>query len=300
MTTKKLITSNDPKGLDATAKWLGVYNKAKLTDGADGSAQRLNESREFWKELGELIVKHSVTNQYASEVVDSSYTYPKEYKLKLVAEQVKTMAEMFGFDEAQALTFLQNLPMLPEGAEGWFAIPKVSAVAKKFFPAITDPAMQYCEAVKLVFTKLAKNRSFTNYRDGQIAPSQLHVNLRTASFLEELETQQQGDILIIAAQYGMRHRGKSVRRARETFAGNEFGLTSFALGCMALIHPERFVRWEELDVDCSGDEFAPGADGVFSGAPVFRFCDDGLKFGTGDVSDAYGNFGSASAFVPQN
>lgn len=301
MTTKKLITSDDPKGLDATAKWRAVYNKQQLTDGADGSAQRLNESREFWKELGELIQKHSATNQYANEVVSSNYTYPKEYKSpKPIAEQVKTIATTFGLNPTQALEFTKNLPTLPEGAEGWFAIPKVSAVAKQQFPAITDKAEQYCEAVKLVHTKLAESRSFYNYRKGEIVPSKLRQHARTMDFLEHLESEQQGDILIIAVQYGMRHRGKSVRRARETFAGNEFGLGAFAVGCMALVHPERYVRWEELDTDCAGDEFAPDADGDFSESPIFRFVGDGLEFSTSDVGDAYDYYGSVSGFVPQN
>ncbi len=301
MTTKKLITSDDPKGLDATAKWRAVYNKQQLTDGADGSAQRLNESREFWKELGELIQKHSATNQYANEVVSSNYTYPKEYKgPKPIAEQVKTIATTFGLNPTQALEFAKNLPTLPEGAEGWFAIPKVSAVAKQQFPAITDKAEQYCEAVKLVHTKLAESRSFYNYRNGEIVPSKLRQHARTMDFLEHLESEQQGDILIIAVQYGMRHRGKSVRRARETFASNEFGLGAFAIGCMALVHPERYVRWEELDTDCAGDEFAPYADGDFSESPLFCFNVDGLKFDTCDVSFAYDSYGSVSGFIPQN
>jgi hypothetical protein len=301
MTTKKLITSDDPKGLDATAKWRAVYNKQQLTDGADGSAQRLNESREFWKELGELIKKHSATNQYANEVVSSNYTYPKEYKgPKPIAEQVKTIATMFGLDPTQALEFAKNLPTLPEGAEGWFAIPKVSMVATKQFPAITDKAEQYCEAVKLVHTKLADGRSFYNYRNGEIVPSKLRQHARTVDFLEHLEVEQQGDILIIAVQYGMRHRGKSVRRARETFASNEFGLGAFAIGCMALIHPERYVRWEELDTDCAGDEFAPLAVGDFSESPIFYFNDGWLRFRTHDVSHARAYYGSVSAFVPQN
>jgi hypothetical protein len=98
----------------------------------------------------------------------------------------------------------------------------------------------------------------------------------------------------------MRHRGKSVRRARETFASNEFGLGAFAIGCMALVHPERYVRWEELDTDCAGDEFAPGADGACSEAPLFRFHGYELRFGTSDVSHASAFYGSVSGFVPQN
>lgn len=299
MTTKKLITSDDPKGLDATAKWRAVYNKQQLTDGADGSAQRLNESREFWKELAELIQKHSATNRYESEVVSSNYTYPKEYKgPKPIAEQVKTIATMFRLDGAQALEFAKNLPTLPVGAEGWFAIPKVSAVATKHFPAIIDKAEQYCEAVKLVLGLLVYSRSFINYRNGEIVPSKLRQHASTAQFLEHLEAEQQGDILIIAVQYGMRHRGKSVRRARKTFASNEFGLGAFAIGCMALVHPERYVRFEELDTDCAGDEFAPDADGVFSKAPIFDFCGGELEFDAVGVSDAYDDFGSVSGFVP--
>ncbi|MEN9852531.1 MAG: hypothetical protein RI996_474 [Candidatus Parcubacteria bacterium] len=278
-----------------------MYNKQQLTDGADGSAQRLSESREFWKELGELIQKHSATNKYVGEVVSSDYIYPKEYKgPKPIMQQVQTIATMFGLDPSQALEFAKNLPTLPEGAEGWFAIPKVSAVAEKHFPEIAGIAEQYCEAVKLVLALLADSRSFTNYRNGEIVPSKLRQHARTASFLENLEMQQQGDILIIAVQYGMRHRGKSVRRARETFASHEFGLGALHIGCMALSHPERYVRFEELDTDCAGDEFAPDADGVFSKAPFFNFHDGKLKFDTYDVSNANARFGSVSGFVPQN
>ena len=144
------------------------------------------------------------------------------------------------------------------------------------------------------------SRSFYNYRNGEIVPNKLRQHARTMDFLEHLESEQQGDILIIAVQYGMRHRGKSVRRARETFAGNEFGLGAFAIGCMALVHPERYVRWEELDTDCAGDEFAPFADGDFSLSPIFYFGGGELRFSTGDVSIAYDVFGSVSGFVPQN
>jgi hypothetical protein len=69
---------------------------------------------------------------------------------------------------------------------------------------------------------------------------------------------------------------------------------------MALVHPERYVRWEELDTDCAGDEFAPDADGVFSGAPVFDFGDDRLGFGARVVALAGDGYGTVSGFVPQN
>ena len=52
-----------------------------------------------------------------------------------IAEQVLTIATIFGLDPTQAFEFAKNLPTLPEGAELWFDIPKVPAVAKQF-PAI--------------------------------------------------------------------------------------------------------------------------------------------------------------------
>jgi len=305
MTTEKLITSAQTDkvadlGREAVKTAVGKVNPTS-TNVQNGI---ISNGREFKNRVEEavkaIVLEMTTTNQYANEVVSSSYTYPKEYKMKLIEEQVKFITEKFGLDPTSALEFIKTLPALPDGAEGWFAIPKVSSVAKKHFPAITDSAEQYCEAVKLVHSKLAESRSFTNYRNGEIVPSKLRVHARTAGLLEELENQQQGDILILAVQYGMRHRGKSVRRARETFSGNEFGLTSFALGCMALVHPERYVRWEELDTDCAGDEFAPDAGGVFSWAPVFYFVGGELEFGAGGVSDAGGPCGSASAFAPQN
>ena len=293
-----LITTRDPQGLHAVSLFEVVYNKAKLTF---EEAQRFNENGgELQTDMMAVIRKHSATNQYANEETSSNYAYPKEYGgPKTILDQIKLIGAMFGLETAQAIEFAKNLPALPEGAEGWFAIPKVSAIAKKYFPAITDNSAQYCEAVKLVLEKIKSSRSFYNYREGQIVPGKLRQSARTANALEALEKEQLGDILIIAAQYGMRHRGQSVRRARETFTSNEFGLGAFAIGCMNLVHPERFIRFEELDPDCAGDEFSLGGDGVFSRAPLFGFSVGRLEFGTSAVDFVSGIYGSASAFLPQ-
>ncbi|HQI74664.1 MAG TPA: hypothetical protein PLY37_02270 [Candidatus Pacearchaeota archaeon] len=66
---------------------------------------------------------------------------------------------------------------------------------------------------------------------------------------------------------------------------------------MLLTHPEREVQWEQLHVDCAGDEFAPDADGDFSSAPVFDFNVGGVGFGASWFDDADGDYGSASAFL---
>ena len=271
-----------------------------LTLDKDGAQRIIENGGEFQVGLKELIQKHSVTNQFADEEVESSYTYPKEYRgPKQIVDQIKAIAEIFGLDPSNALEFAKNLPELPNGAEGWFAIPTVDAVAAKHFPEVTDPADRYCRAVELVLEKIGKSRKFYNYREGEITPNRLRQHARTLHALGQIGEPQKGDILIVPAQYGMRHRGRSVRRAREVFVAGEFGLGAFAVGCMALTHPDRYVRWEELDTDCAGDEFAPDADGDFSVAPFFRFSDGEVRFSAGWFGPAYGKCGSVSGFVPQ-
>jgi hypothetical protein len=271
-----------------------------LTLDKDGAQRIIENGGEFQVGLKELIQKHSVTNQFADEEVESSYTYPKEYRgPKQIVDQIKAIAEIFGLDPSNALEFAKNLPELPNGAEGWFAIPTVDAVAAKHFPEVTDPADRYCRAVKLVLEKIGKSRKFYNYREGEITPNRLRQHARTLHALGQIGETQKGDILIVPAQYGMRHRGRSVRRAREVFVAGEFGLGAFAVGCMALTHPDRYVRWEELDTDCAGDEFASDADGGFSSAPVFYFYGGRVRFNASWFDDAVGGDGSVSGFVPQ-
>ena len=296
--SQTLITSRDPKGLHATGLFEAVYNKSKLDE---ARAQRLNErGGELQDGIAKLIADLSQSNQYTNEEVRSNYTYPKEYKgPKPINDQIKAIAKIFGLDPSHALEFAKPLPELSNGAEGWFAIPSVDALAAEHFPEVTDPIQKYCQAVQLVHTKITASRSFYNYREGQITPAQLRVHARTAHALDLIAETQKGDILIVAAQLGMRHRGKSVRRAREVFVANEFGLGSLAVGSIVLTHPERLVRWEGLDMDCSGDEFSPGADGGFSRSPCFYF-DGGVWFVARFVGvPPRDGFGSVSGFLSQ-
>jgi hypothetical protein len=109
--------------------------------------------------------------------------------------------------------------------------------------------------------------------------------------------QKDHDILVVAAQFGLRHRGRSTRRAREVMNASEFGLGAFAIGIMLLTHPERLMNYDDLWIDCAGDDYSCDADGLFGNAPYFGFGDDGVGFGTSDVASADGSYGSASASV---
>lgn len=246
-----------------------------------------------WKRSGDRPIADK-----ESSVVLPNYDYPKKYlQPKPIAEQVHIIAKLFNLEQTHALEFVKNLSKLPESAEGWFAIPKVSAIIKRRFPAIIDSAEQNCEAIKLVHKKLEESRIFYNLRENEIIPTKIRQHTRTTEFMEKLEVEQRGDILIIAAQYGRLYRGKSVYESRENFAKNEFGLGTFAIGCMTLIHPERFFRWKDLNTDCVGDEFAPNADGNFWKSPFFRLAYEGLEFGTSDTLSSDQGYGSVTCFL---
>lgn len=229
----------------------------------------------------------SVSDKFKDEEVQSSYAYPKGYKVKGITEQTNILRQLFpGIGFADEKIAEQSLP---PNAEGWFAIPKWQTLAPT-----------YGEAVEKVLAMIASQRKFYNYRDGQLGAEYLRQHAKTVKMFQQLGDEQKDfDILVVPAQFGLRHKGRSVRRAREVFAANEFGLGAFAIGIMLLTHPEREVQWGQLHVDCAGDEFAPDADGVFSSAPIFYFYDGKVRFNANWFDHAYEYYGSASAFLPQ-
>lgn len=303
MTTTQLITSNDPSGQDAVAKFCVAYNKMGFNPEA---AQRLNESGEFWQGLKTLMGQHSVNNQFASEEVPSNHTYPEEYRgLKPIGEQVDLIAKAFDLSLGYTSEWVEKvMPMisLPDGAEGWCAVPSVDAVARRHFPEITDSRRKYCLALRMTIGILEKSRRFYNYSrcDGvEMTAYNLRQHDRTLYALDVIAETQKGDILIIPVQYGMRHRGQSVRRARECFTANEFGFNALHVGCLAFTHPERYVRQDQLTAGCPGDEFDLNGHNDFLASSDFSFDGHGLAFSTCVASHANQLSGSVSGFIPQ-
>lgn len=234
----------------------------------------------------------SVSDKFKDEEVESNYGYLSGYrKPKSITEQTNILRQIFpgvGFaDEKLAER------EVPANAEGWFAIPKWQTIAPT-----------YSEAVVMVLDAIKKVRSgkFCNYHDGQINEERLRQSAKKASVFQKLgDEQKDHDILVVAAQFGIRHRGRSVRRAREVFVSNEFGLGAFAVGIMILTHAERLQHFDDLWIDCAGDEFDdPGADVRFAHAPYFNFSGGKVEFDTGRFVHANDRYGSASAFIPQN
>ena len=290
MTMRTLITSGQLKQVKRLAEDAVDRAIAEVFLDKDGIQALIENGDEFQARIVTAVCELSVSNQFANEEFKSSCAYPHGYKVKGITEQVATLRQLFS--ELKDATFDESIATrsLPQNAEGWFAIPRWEKLGSS-----------YGETIDKVLATIKSKRTFYNYREGQTGPEYLRQHAKTVKAFQKLGDEQKGhDILIVPCQFGLRHRGRSVRRAREVMNAVEFGLGAFAVGCMILTHPEREVKCEQLHIDCAGDEFAPGADGDFSGAPGFYFpYGGGLRFGPSWVGDAVGSYGAASAFFPQ-
>ncbi len=283
--TRSLITLGQEK--QVARFFEDALNKANLDK---NSIQRLIENGDkFQKDILTSIKKYSISNQYANEEVSSDYGYLSGYrKPKYITTQTNILRQLFpGIGYADEEIAEQTFP---KNAEGWFAIPRWQSVAKTYNKAV--------EKVLEVLKQRYKGQ-FYNWCESRLSPEYLRQNEHTKSMFRTIGRQQKGyDILVVAAQFGFLHRGKSVRRAREVFSSNEFGLDTFSIGIMLLTHlEERLQNYNDLWIDCAGDEYSSEGDGDFDEAPCFCFDDGKLELGTFYVSDPFDDFGSASAFL---
>lgn len=295
--------------LKLITRMIGDIADSKLVQDAlaaldKGGAERLKGNPEFAESLRQFTVTRiaelSVTDQFKNEETNSKYGYLSGYKPKGLTEQCNRLRELFpgiGFANLDMVGAIERGEVaLPAHAEGWFAIPNWTKNPSIFGGTYTQALQKVLDEIKK-----SRNGKFHNYREGQIVEARLRQSARTLHALDVLsEAQGNPDILIVSGQFGLRHRGRSVRRAREVFFSNEFGFGAFAVGIMLLTHPERLMNYDDLWIDCSGDEFDdPGAGVRFARAPYFGFSGGLVRFGALWFDSAGALYGTASAFVPQ-
>lgn len=261
------------------------------------STQRFIENNEkFQACIIDCLKDLSSHNRFANEEIGSIYTYPKGYNAHpTIQENIQDLGNELNilwasFPELQDSNFdrhfgyriLRGEIALPEGAERWTLIPLWGKIAP------------YDKAVTKVLDIIEPMHDHIQTGSGY-----LRRQARTEKMLRTLREQQQNkDILVVPIQFGLRHRGRSVRRAREVFANNEFGLGTFEVGIMLLTHPERESKTEQLDIDCPGDEF--GVDRSNDGCSrrtIFYSQDGKITSDSEFLKIAYSYNGSASAFL---
>ena len=242
--------------------------KAELTSAAQKIIERLTKS-----------------DKYQEEDTISRREYPPSYSIRPIEVQIAILRDAFP-ELGGCIDRLARSP-LPEEAEGWLAIPRWQAVS-----------VRYNEAVERMTAVLESKRRLSNRIVDNLGPKYLRQNERS-KLAEELVAKQQpgSDILVLAAQFGLRHRGCSARRARVGMTANEFGLGAFALGCMLITHPERLSDINTLMIDCSGDEYSLRADTIYDRVPLFDFDLGGMEFSIFYEDRALDRWGTPTAFA---
>jgi hypothetical protein len=151
-----------------------------------------------------------------------------------------------------------------------------------------------------MFEPIGDSRTFKNWRKGEMGEKYLRQSKRSEAMFAQLAETQEGDIILVPIQFGKRHRGKSVRRARETFTSNEFGAGSFIGAVVNYTHPKREQVWEQLHQDFAGDEYRFDGDDDWTCAPLLLWNGGRLRFGARGADVAYVRYGSVSLFLPKS
>lgn len=223
---------------------------------------------------------------FVNEEVSSERYYGSRYLIRTPDEQAQVMRQWF-------TTIVTTLPPLPEspGAEGFFVVPHWKKIAPTYARAV-ERALE-----ALASQRGALNNGLRNWLDSRF----FRRSERTARMMEWLTLHRgEGDLLIIPAQFGVRHRGRSPRRARQVFSDAEFGLGPYEVACMLLSHSQRLCTSADLWIDCPGAELSSRGDGDFDLVPCFTYTNCGtLGVSARWSCSADKAFGSVTAFLPR-
>jgi len=239
--------------VDAVEKALKAYADANYL--SKQGVERVKGSADFSARIHAATVlalaELSANDKYEDEEVKSTYGYLSGYATKPLAEQVARLKELYPqLKDAE----VPEQGELPAGAEGWFAIPNVWKEDSLLTGTCNDSVVQMLERVKK-----DRDGNFHNYHEGQLGTDRLRQSARSETAWKKIsEAQGHPDILVIAAQFGLQHRGRSVRRAREVMVDqNQFELGAFTVGIMLLTHPDRLKHCNDLWIDCAASGFLP-------------------------------------------
>lgn len=252
---------------------------------------------------------------------DSACGGSRRYALKPIDQQVATIAESFGLSPVPALAYVEQiLPKLriPNGAMGWAAIPTVDGLMRHYHPT-RNCRWRYRCALERCFEAMLSRlpmRTFWSCGD-HFEKSDMSFGIRTsdrtARALDLVAEQQPGDILILPVRLGGSFGYMAPATMSQSFvgsghqpdklsAGDEFGLTSLAVGSILLSHPKRFLAQFTQDILCLGDEFvADPNDETFTHVPFFGVYgneyDDYVSYAAIWLTD-WSRSEIATAFIP--
>jgi len=244
-----------------------------------------------------LLTEVIQVNPFAKERVRQAWFYPKNWQAKGVAEQVIKLATLFpGIDLSQVEMLVAKL-VAQKLADGIAILPKLSFLAKLW--NIANPyGKGYGLICEKLFELIASSRPFCNCRSGEMDAGHIRIMEDVREQLKKLEADTPGDVLVFAFNFGNLYAGFSPRNARwEALSNSQLPLITAQVACLLLTMPDRLVACEQLFIDCSGDEWDWGADGVWSRSVGFYFYGGALEFVSRRAVCALAYYGSAVAFL---
>lgn len=197
-------------------------------------------------------------------IVVSTCTYPKDYRVVPIKDQIISLGKLFSLDTENALKMISSLPPLYNGAQGWFAIPNMLTIQNN------------SSLSKAACTERIIEDAFNNLNTIFSQESKICDNLCTHTFFKKektklalgqiFTTQKRSPIAIIGCQWGASHRGKSGEQISEDiyFKKNEFELDILSLVSILCTNANRLTSTNTnvLGVLCSGDYFEDNDDGT--------------------------------------
>ena len=243
-----------------------------------------------------IVMELATPEEYASEEVPSNYGYLSGYRQpRTLLEQANRLKELF--PELRGALYDDRFASepRPKGAEGHFILLDWRQLGET-----------YADAYKKVFGKVREvyGGNAVNYleREGKLTEKHLRESAAKRSAMERIREAQKGhDFLVVAGQFGHLHRGRSVRRARAVMQDSgQFGFGLFESLILLLTHPDRLRHYDDLWIDCAGDEISWNGDGQVTDAPYVGFHGGMLKVLANGVGSPYDYYGSVSGFSPQS
>lgn len=259
--------------------------------------------------LGEILETLALPDDFSLEECHSTFGYFSGYRapftlkenLEDMQKELAILRKTFPefkhsiFDDFYYGQIQHGGIVLPWGAERWTLLPDWRKLANKYGMALKK-ALEGIE-------KAYGSNGFHNYCDANTNVETLMDRLNlfggTACSLEKLaRMQNNADILIVPVQLGLRHRGRSVRRAHASMSPCEFGLGSVEASFILLTHPERLQNKNDLWINCTGDMNQVNTFQVNS----FRFHAGSLYRLNAHLGarEASSDFGPITAFLPQH
>ncbi len=254
--------------------------------------ERENDDHRMEMAVTKLIGDCVRGGKHAAEAVEASdYVYPKKFGVapKPVAEQIGILRRYF----PKLVTYT---------GKAIDAKSSVYAEGKYVFPHWRTLGETYQQARELVMSHLMKQRKFCVHPScSSFDFERQRRNARTEEMLDEVRgAQENADMLIVPAQFGKVHRGKSPRMITEELARTEFHLGVVEVGCMLLTHPERIQYGHAHWIVCAGDEFLPSISGGEIGeVSAFAVLDHLAGLYVAYAGNERRDFGTATGFLPE-